>query len=89
MAAVAAPVERTGLLRQMTRRRTVMAGLVVLAIVALLALLAPLIAPYAPNRLSIANRLKPPGATFWFGTDEFGRASSASSTRRSRESSTP
>jgi peptide/nickel transport system permease protein len=66
-------VERTGLLRQMTRRRTVMAGLVVLAIVALLALLAPLIAPYAPNRLSIANRLKPPGATFWFGTDEFGR----------------
>ena len=73
MAAVAAPVERTGLLRQMTRRRTVMAGLVVLAIVALLALLAPLIAPYAPNRLSIANRLKPPGATFWFGTDEFGR----------------
>jgi peptide/nickel transport system permease protein len=73
MAAVAAPVERTGLLRQMTRRRTVMAGLVILAVVALLALLAPLIAPYAPNRLSIVNRLKPPGATFWFGTDEFGR----------------
>lgn len=73
MAAVAAPVERTGLLRQMTRRRTVMAGLVILAVVALLAVLAPLIAPYAPNRLSIANRLKPPGATFWFGTDEFGR----------------
>ncbi|MGL4443398.1 MAG: ABC transporter permease, partial [Alsobacter sp.] len=42
-------------------------------VVALLALLAPLIAPYAPNRLSIVNRLKPPGATFWFGTDEFGR----------------
>jgi peptide/nickel transport system permease protein len=74
MAAVAtAPVERTGLLRQMMRRRTVMAGLVILVAVALLAVLAPLIAPYAPNRLSIVNRLKPPGSTFWFGTDEFGR----------------
>ena len=31
------------------------------------------IAPYPPNRLSIVNRLKPPSATFWFGTDEFGR----------------
>lgn len=74
MAAVAAaPAERTGILRQMVRRRTVMAGLVILAVVATLAVLAPLIAPYAPNRLSIANRLKPPGALFWFGTDEFGR----------------
>jgi len=74
MAAVAtAPVERTGILRLMLRRRTVMVGLVILAVVAVLAVLAPLIAPYAPNRLSIANRLKPPGPTFWFGTDEFGR----------------
>ena len=74
MAAVAtAPAERTGILRQMVRRRTVMAGLVILAVVATLAVLAPLIAPYAPNRLSIVNRLKPPGAMFWFGTDEFGR----------------
>ncbi len=74
MAAVAtAPVERSGLLRQMMRRRTVMAGLLVLAAVAVLAILAPVIAPYAPNKLSIVNRLKPPGSTFWFGTDEFGR----------------
>ena len=35
--------------------------------------LAPLLAPYAPGKLSIVNRLKPPSAIYWFGTDEFGR----------------
>jgi peptide/nickel transport system permease protein len=71
-AATAAP-ERTGVLRELIRRRTVMAGLANLAIIAVLAILAPWISPFAPNRLSIVNRLKPPNVTFWFGTDEFGR----------------
>lgn len=74
MAALATPAPgRMGVLRQLVRRRTVMIGLVVLGLIALLAILAPWIAPFPPNRLSIANRLKPPSATFWFGTDEFGR----------------
>lgn len=73
MAATAAAPERISFASLLIRRRTVLFGLVILALVALLALLAPLIAPYAPNRLSIVNRLKPPSATYWFGTDEFGR----------------
>jgi peptide/nickel transport system permease protein len=72
MAAAAAP-ERISFGAILIRRRTVLFGLLVLALIALLAVLAPLIAPYAPNRLSIANRLKPPSAMYWFGTDEFGR----------------
>jgi peptide/nickel transport system permease protein len=71
-AATAAP-ERVSFGILLIRRRTVLIGLLVLGIIALLAILAPLIAPYAPNRLSIVNRLKPPSGIFWFGTDEFGR----------------
>ncbi len=34
---------------------------------------APLLAPYDPNRLNMAQALKPPSAAFLFGTDEVGR----------------
>jgi peptide/nickel transport system permease protein len=65
--------ERMLFLRRLLRRRTVALGLLILAIFVTLAILAPWIAPYSPAKLSIVNRLKPPSATFWFGTDEFGR----------------
>ncbi|TCR70368.1 ABC transporter permease [Bosea sp. BK604] len=29
--------------------------------------------PYAPTQIAILNRLKPPSAANWFGTDQFGR----------------
>ncbi|WP_276199912.1 ABC transporter permease [Chelatococcus sp. XZ-Ab1] len=57
----------------MLQRKTLAIGLAVILAIALFALLAPLIAPYAPNKLSIVNRLKPPSGTYFFGTDEFGR----------------
>lgn len=60
-------------LRRLFRRRTVAIGVIILAIFVILAALAPWIAPYSPSKLSIVNRLKPPGEMFWFGTDEFGR----------------
>jgi peptide/nickel transport system permease protein len=37
------------------------------------AVLAPLIAPYDPEKLSLAQRLRPPSADHLFGTDEYGR----------------
>lgn len=58
---------------QLFRRRTVAVGVLVLAVFLVIAVLAPWLTPYSPSKLSIVNRLKPPGATFWFGTDEFGR----------------
>ncbi|WP_134681121.1 ABC transporter permease [Paracoccus ravus] len=59
--------------RLLLRNRAALLGAVILAIVVLAALLAPLIAPYAPNKLSIVNKLQPPSASHLFGTDEFGR----------------
>ena len=71
--ATAAASTRVSLAAIVLRRRTVAIGLIILLIIVALAVLAPFVANYPPNRLSIVNRLKPPSATFWFGTDEFGR----------------
>ena len=60
-------------LRRLFRNRAILLGAIVLALVVLAAILAPLIAPYAPNKLSIVNKLKGPSLTHLFGTDEFGR----------------
>ena len=48
-------------------------GGVLLAVLVLLALAAPWITPYRFDEMSLLNRLKPPSAQFWLGTDEFGR----------------
>jgi peptide/nickel transport system permease protein len=68
-----APHRGRTFLRHLLKRRMVAIGLAILLVFVLLAALAPLLAPYAPGKLSIVNRLKPPSATYWFGTDEFGR----------------
>lgn len=60
-------------LRRLFGNRAMLIGAVILVIVVLAALLAPWVAPYAPNKLSIVNKLKPPSMTNFFGTDEFGR----------------
>ncbi len=65
--------EGSKFLRRFLKRKTVAVGLLILIVFVLLAALAPWIAPYSPSKLSIVNRLKPPGEMFWFGTDEFGR----------------
>ena len=62
-----------GLLRLLRSRPTLAAGIAILVAITILAVLAPWVAPYSPAKLSIANRLKPPSAAHWFGTDEFGR----------------
>jgi peptide/nickel transport system permease protein len=60
-------------LRRLFGNRAVLLGTVILVVVILAALLSPWVAPYAPNKLSIVNKLKPPSMTNLFGTDEFGR----------------
>jgi len=59
--------------RRLFRRKLVLFAFVVLATIVLVALFAPLVAPYSPTGMRVANRLKPPGALNWLGTDEFGR----------------
>jgi peptide/nickel transport system permease protein len=48
-------------------------GLVVIIVIVFAALLAPLIAPYDPLEINALNRLIPPNAEYWFGTDHAGR----------------
>lgn len=70
---IPAGAERRKFIKRLLKRKTVAIGVLVLAIFVLLAVLAPVIAPYAPGKLSIVNRLKPPSSIHLFGTDEFGR----------------
>ena len=72
-AAAAASARACSLAAIVLRRRTVAFGLIILVDHRRAGGPRAAVAPYPPNRLSIVNRLKPPSATFWFGTDEFGR----------------
>lgn len=70
------PRRRNGALTLTRRVVATPLGRVSLAIVAayvLLAVLAPLIAPYAPDATALGQRLAPPSAQHWFGTDSLGR----------------
>jgi peptide/nickel transport system permease protein len=53
-------------------RAAVAGGLIVTLFVAV-ALLAPILAPYEPLRGQLDQRLMPPSASHWLGTDELGR----------------
>ncbi|MEJ0019879.1 MAG: ABC transporter permease [Acetobacteraceae bacterium] len=44
-----------------------------LVVLVLLSLLAPWISPYDPIALSLGQRMRPPSAAHWFGTDAYGR----------------
>lgn len=50
-----------------------MAGLVILVLLLLTAAFAPVLAPYSPYAQNLANRLQPPSAEHWMGTDSLGR----------------
>jgi peptide/nickel transport system permease protein len=56
------------------RMKLAWAGVAILAVVAVLAVAAPLIAPYDPAAVSLADRLKPPGTPgHLLGTDPLGQ----------------
>jgi peptide/nickel transport system permease protein len=48
-------------------------AIALIAVFALCALLAPLLAPYDPLTQSLGQRLEPPSAAHWLGTDQLGR----------------
>ncbi|MEM7746140.1 MAG: ABC transporter permease [Pseudomonadota bacterium] len=59
--------------RRIIKDRLAVIAFVILAVIALMAVFAPLIAPFDPYDNNLRNRLKPPGAEHWFGTDVQGR----------------
>lgn len=48
-------------------------GAVIFLFYVLMAVAGPFLAPYDPYEMNVVDRLKPPGAEHWLGTDEFGR----------------
>lgn len=63
----------TDALRRLLRNKPALVGLFLIGLFVFVAITAPLIAPYKPLDGSLANRLKPPGAEHFMGTDLQGR----------------
>jgi peptide/nickel transport system permease protein len=59
--------------RVLRRRKSALAGAVILAVIVLAALLAPALVPYDPIKIRPADALSPPSPTHPFGTDQYGR----------------
>ncbi|MEM8949250.1 MAG: nickel transporter permease [Pseudomonadota bacterium] len=55
------------------RNPTAMVGLGIIVLLLLTALFAPLLATHSPTAQVLADRLQPPSAEHWLGTDELGR----------------
>ena len=58
--------------RRFCRHKLAVISLAILTVLIVLAMLAPIIAPYAPNKVS-GGFSKPPDAKHWLGTDQIGR----------------
>ena len=65
--------ELADLWRRLRRNRAAVAGAGIVAVFVLLAVLAPILVPFNPVQGNLNDRLQPPGATHWLGTDELGR----------------
>src|SRR3546814_6849861 len=75
-AAGSVPIRRNPLsaaFRVLAVDRSAMVGCLIILGFCLVALLAPLIAPFDPTEQHILDALQPPSATYWLGTDEYGR----------------
>lgn len=72
-AAVPAPAGRRGILRAAMTRPIAASGLALCLLVVGAAAFAPWLAPHDPYDQAIVDRLLPPGAAYWLGTDSFGR----------------
>ena len=60
-------------LHRLRKTRAAVVGGVIVTLFVLTAALAPVLAPYEPLRGRLADRLGPPSAGHWLGTDELGR----------------
>jgi len=60
-------------LRMFGKNKLAVIGALIILVFIILALLAPLLKPEGFNNQILADRLQPPSAEHWFGTDDFGR----------------
>ena len=61
------------LTRSLLKNPLAVVGLLIILGLLLVAAFAPWLAPFSPIEGDLANRLQPPSATHWMGTDELGR----------------
>ncbi|MGM9925812.1 MAG: ABC transporter permease [Bacillus sp. (in: firmicutes)] len=59
--------------RSFRKNKVALVGTCIVLFFIIIAILAPVIAPYGFKEQNMANRLQPPSADHWFGTDDFGR----------------
>ena len=59
--------------QELRKNLTAALAAVVVGLYVLMAVFAPALAPYPPNETALAERLQPPGAEHWLGTDGLGR----------------
>ena len=64
---------RGGLLRALRRQPAAVVAATFLLLLILIAVLAPVIAPFDPYAQNLVERLQPPSAEHWLGTDDYGR----------------
>ena len=70
---VGADGELADLWRRLRRNRAAVAGAGIVVVFVLLAVLAPALVPFNPIQGDLNDRLQPPSASHWLGTDELGR----------------
>lgn len=64
---------KSRVLTRLVRNKTAMASIITIVLLTLIAIFGPLLVPYDPNAVSLANRLMGPSGAHWLGTDELGR----------------
>lgn len=57
----------------LTMNKAAMVGAIIILFYIFVALFAPLLAPYDPYEIKLENKLIPPSADHWMGTDDKGR----------------
>lgn len=65
--------QRQLFMKRLFSNKLVVTGGTITLILILIALLAPLLMPYGPYEMVVANKLQGPSAAHWLGTDNFGR----------------
>lgn len=60
-------------LRELARSYTAISGAIILSLFVIVAIFSPGVVPHDPYKISPAQRLQPPSAEHWMGTDELGR----------------
>jgi peptide/nickel transport system permease protein len=59
--------------RSLCKNKLAIVGAIIIFFFVIIAILAPWVTSYGVNEQEMVNRLQPPSAEFWFGTDDFGR----------------